>query len=129
MLVLTHHPDRTAEAPLALGTQGPPWDATWALDQKSRSHRRPERLPLAYLQGLLSEAERKPSWQVAEVCGEATPYGVQYLLSRADWDADAVRDELRLYVMPHLGEPHGVLVLDHPGFLNKGQHAAGVARQ
>jgi hypothetical protein len=48
---------------------------------------------LAYLQGLLSEAERKNSWQVAEVCGETTPYGFQYLLSRADWDANAIRDE------------------------------------
>ncbi len=50
---------------------------------------------LAYLQGLLSEVERKNSWQVAAVCGEPTPYGFQYVLSRADWDADAVRDELR----------------------------------
>jgi SRSO17 transposase len=84
---------------------------------------------LAYLQGLLSEAERKNSWQVAEVCGEPTPYGFQYLLSRADWDADAVRDELRLYVMQHLGDPTGVLVLDETGFLKKGEHSAGVARQ
>lgn len=84
---------------------------------------------LAYLQGLLSEAERKNSWQVAEVCGESTPYGFQYLLSRADWDADAVRDELRTYSMQHLGDPHGVLVLDETGFLKKGQHSAGVARQ
>jgi SRSO17 transposase len=83
----------------------------------------------AYLQGLLSEAERKNSWQVAEVCGEATPYGFQYLLSRADWDADAVRDELRRYVIQHLGDPHGVLVLDETGFLKKGEHSAGVARQ
>ena len=83
---------------------------------------------LAYLRGLLSEAERKNSWQVAEVCGEATPYGFQYLLSRADWDADAVRDELRIYSMQHLGEPHGVLVLDETGFLKKGRHSAGVAR-
>lgn len=84
---------------------------------------------LAYLRGLLSEAERKNSWQVAEVCGEPTPYGFQYLLSRADWDADAVRDELRTYSMQHLGDPHGVLVLDETGFLKKGQHSAGVARQ
>ena len=83
----------------------------------------------AYLQGLLSEAERKNSWQVAEVCGEATPYGFQYLLSRADWDADAVRDELRFYVIQHLGDPNGVLVLDETGFLKKGVHSAGVARQ
>src|SRR5262245_51174663 len=54
---------------------------------------------LAYLRGLLSEAERKNSWQVADVCGELTPYGFQYWLSRADWDADTVRDELRLYSM------------------------------
>jgi SRSO17 transposase len=83
----------------------------------------------AYLQGLLSEAERKNSWQVAEVCGESTPYGFQYLLSRADWDADAVRDELRLYVIQHLADPTGVLVLDETGFLKKGEHSAGVARQ
>ena len=84
---------------------------------------------MAYLQGLLSEVERKNSWQGAEVCGEPTPYGFQYLLSRADWDADAVRDELRTYSMQHLGDPNGVLVLDETGFLKKGQHSAGVARQ
>jgi SRSO17 transposase len=84
---------------------------------------------LAYLQGLLSAAERKNSWQVAEVCGEPTPYGFQYLLSRADWDADAVRDELRLYILQYLGDPNGVLVLDETGFVKKGRHSAGVARQ
>jgi SRSO17 transposase len=84
---------------------------------------------LAYLRGLLSEAERKNSWQVAEVCGEPTPYGFQYLLSRADWDADAVRDELRTYSVQHLGDPGGVLVLDETGFLKKGRRSAGVARQ
>jgi SRSO17 transposase len=50
------------------------------------------------------------------------------LLSRADWDADAVRDELRIYSMQHLAEPHGVLVLDETGFRKKGRHSAGVAR-
>ena len=84
---------------------------------------------LAYLQGLLSEAARKNSWQVAEVCGETTPYGFQYLLSRADWDANAVRDELRTYIIQHLGDSHGVLILDETGFLKKGRHSAGVARQ
>jgi SRSO17 transposase len=83
----------------------------------------------AYLQGLLSEAERKNSWQVAEVCGESTPYGFQYLLSRADWDAEAIREELRRYVVQHLGDPNGVLVLDETGFPKKGRHSAGVARQ
>jgi SRSO17 transposase len=83
---------------------------------------------LAYLRGLLSEAERQNSWQVAEVCGEPTPYGFQYVLSRADWDANAVRDELRIYILHHLGDANGVLVLDETGFLKKGQHSAGVAR-
>jgi SRSO17 transposase len=83
----------------------------------------------AYLQGLLSAVERKNSWQMAEVCGEPTPYGFQYVLNRADWDADAVRDELRTYVGQHLGDPNGVLVLDETGFLKKGEHSAGVARQ
>jgi SRSO17 transposase len=84
---------------------------------------------LAYRRGLLSEAERKHSWQVAEVCGEPTPYGFQYLLSRAEWDADAVRDELHTYIRQHLGDPNSVLVLDETGFLKKGRHSAGVARQ
>jgi SRSO17 transposase len=83
---------------------------------------------LAYLRGLLSEAERQNSWQVAEVCGEPTPYGFQYVLSRADWDANAVRDELRIYILHHLGDANGVLVLDETGFLKKGQHSAGVVR-
>ena len=83
----------------------------------------------AYLQGLLSSADRKNSWQVAEACGEPTPYGFQYLLNRADWDADAVRDALCTYVIQHLGDPHGVLVLDETGFVKKGRHSAGVARQ
>jgi SRSO17 transposase len=47
------------------------------------------------LRGLLSEAERKHSWPVAEACGEPTPYGFQYVLARADWDADLVREEVR----------------------------------
>jgi SRSO17 transposase len=84
---------------------------------------------MAYLQGLLSEAERKNSWPLAEVCGESTPDGFQYVLNRADWEAEAVRDELRHYVIPHLGDSHGVLVLDETGCLKKGEHSAGVARQ
>ena len=84
---------------------------------------------MEYLCGLLSEAERKNSWQVAEVCGEPTPYGFQYLLNRADWDADAARDELRTYVIQHLEDIDGVLVLDETGFVKKGRHSAGVARQ
>lgn len=82
----------------------------------------------AYLQGLLSSAERKNSWQLAEICSKPAPYGCQYLLNRADWDADTVRDELRTYVSQHLGDPNGVLVLDETGVVKKGCHSAGVAR-
>jgi SRSO17 transposase len=83
---------------------------------------------MIYLDGLLSPAERNNSWQLAEICGEPTPYGFQYLLGRADWDADAVRDERRTDVSQHLGDPHGVLVLDETGLVKTGCHSAGVAR-
>jgi SRSO17 transposase len=84
---------------------------------------------LAYLKGLLSSVERKNSWQLAEAVGDTTPYGMQHLLGRADWDADAVRDELRRYVTEHLGDPNGVGILDETGFLKKGTKSVGVARQ
>ena len=83
----------------------------------------------AYLRGLLSPVERKNGWQLAEVNGDTTPYGVQHLLGRAQWDADALRDDLRSYVVEHLGNPQAVQVVDETGFLKKGQHSAGVARQ
>jgi SRSO17 transposase len=89
----------------------------------------PRRRAMAYLRGLLSPAERKNSWQLAEISGDATPYGLQHLLRRALWDPEAVRDELRTYVMEHLGDTNAVLVIDETGFLKKGHHSAGVARQ
>jgi SRSO17 transposase len=89
----------------------------------------PRQRAMAYLRGLLSPAERKNSWQLAEVSGDATPYGLQHLLRRALWEPDAVRDALRRYLLAHLGEAHAVLVIDETGFLKKGQHSAGVARQ
>jgi SRSO17 transposase len=84
---------------------------------------------LAYLRGLLSPAERKNGWQLAEVLGEATPYGIQHLLGRAQWEADAVRDELQQYVIDYLADPEGTMVIDETGFLKKGHHSVGVARQ
>jgi SRSO17 transposase len=89
----------------------------------------PRQRAMAYLRGLLSRAERKNSWQLAEISGDATPYAFQHLLRRALWDPEAVRDELRRYIIQHLGDPAAVLVLDETGFLKKGQHSAGVARQ
>jgi len=82
-----------------------------------------------YLRGLLSETERKNGWQLAEVAGNATPYGIQHLLGRANWDADAVRDELREYVSEHLSGEGSVLVVDETGFIKKGDKSLGVKRQ
>jgi SRSO17 transposase len=82
-----------------------------------------------YLQGLLASVERKNGWQMAEALGEANAHGVQRLLEEADWDEDAVRDEVRRYVIEQLGEPGGMLVVDETGFVKKGKKSAGVARQ
>ena len=84
---------------------------------------------LRYLKGLLCPIERKNGWQLAEHNGETTPDGMQRLLNAAKWDADAVRDDLRSYVVDHLGDESAVLVVDETGFLKKGTHSAGVARQ
>ncbi len=82
-----------------------------------------------YLKGLLSPVERKNGWQLAEAVGEGTPYGTQQFLYRARWDADGVRDDLREYVVTHLGDDQAVLVVDETGFVKKGTHSAGVKRQ
>ncbi|KVZ10406.1 IS701 family transposase [Burkholderia ubonensis] len=96
-------------------------------NQFSRSESR-ER-SLSYLKGLLGTAERKNGWQLAEWIGDSTPDGVQYLLERARWDADAARDVLRHYVVEQLGAHDAVLVVDETGFIKKGEHSAGVQRQ
>jgi SRSO17 transposase len=89
----------------------------------------PRRRALAYLQGLLSQVERKNSWWLAEQAGEVTPDGMQRLLNGSGWDADGVRDDLGDYVVEQLGDPGAVLVLDETGFVKKGDRSAGVQRQ
>jgi SRSO17 transposase len=84
---------------------------------------------MSYLAGLLSPAERKNSWQLAELSGDPNPYGFQHLLGRADWDPDTLRDRLRTYVTDYLTDSDAVGVIDETGFLKKGSHSAGVARQ
>ena len=86
----------------------------------------PRRRVLAYLRGLLGPVGRKNGWQLAEHAGEATPDGMQRLLSTADWDPDLVRDDLRAYVVEHLGDSAAVLVVDETGFLKKGTTSVGV---
>jgi SRSO17 transposase len=89
----------------------------------------PRQRVLRYLTGLLSLAERKNGWQLAELAGEATPDGMQRLLSTAHWNADAVRDDLVAYVLECLADPAAVLVLDETGFVKKGTKSVGVAPQ
>jgi SRSO17 transposase len=82
-----------------------------------------------YLAGLLAPLERKNGWHLAEAAGDASPDSVQDFLARMRWDADAVRDDLRAYVVEHLGDGDAVLVLDETGFLKKGECSVGVQRQ
>jgi SRSO17 transposase len=83
----------------------------------------------AYLLGLLSHTERKNGWTLAEFAGDASPDGLQRLLSFSPWDEDACRDAVRRYVARQLGDPGAVLAVDETGFLKKGRMSAGVARQ
>src|SRR5437879_6473504 len=92
---------------------------------------RPEpcRRALAYLQGILSSIERKNGWHLAEHAREATPYGMQRLLSSAVWDADLVRDDLREYVLEQLGDPQAIVAIDETSFPKRGSKSAGVQVQ
>src|SRR6266571_3126922 len=83
----------------------------------------------AYLRGLLSPVERKNGWQLAEEAGFSTPYAMQYLLNRAVWESDQLRDQLQAYVRQMIGDPNGVYVLDETGFLKKGKKSVGVQKQ
>jgi SRSO17 transposase len=82
-----------------------------------------------YLRGLLTEAERKNSWQVAEAVGDRTPDRMQRLLYQVPWDADAARDRLQHFVIETFGDPEGIGVVDETGFRKYGTHSVGVARQ
>lgn len=82
-----------------------------------------------YLRGLISRIERKNGWQLAEELGEQTPTNLQHFVARSQWSADEVRDDLRQYVVEHLGSADGVLVVDETGFLKKGEKSVGVKRQ
>lgn len=118
----------------AVGTKGV---KSWAVELE-RLHERvsgrffrhePRRRAFGYLRGLLSGVERKNGWQLAEEVGEATPDGMQRLLATARWDADGVRDDLRAYVMEHLGGADGVLIVDETSVIKKGTKSVGVQCQ
>ena len=79
--------------------------------------------------GLLSDAKRKNSWQMAEMVGARVPYAFQHLLGEARWDADGVRDVVRAYVVENLYAPSAVGVLDETDFVKQGKKSVGVQRQ
>ena len=82
-----------------------------------------------YLRGLLSPVPRKNCWQMAEAMGDKDPQAMQRLLFGAQWDADAVRDELQAFVIERFGEADGIGIVDETGFLKKGTKSVGVKRQ
>jgi SRSO17 transposase len=89
----------------------------------------PRRRARAFVLGVLSGLRRKNCWTIAELAGDLTPDGMHHLLAGARWDADAVRDDLRGYVVEHLGSADAVLVVDETGDVKKGTASAGVQRQ
>jgi SRSO17 transposase len=82
-----------------------------------------------YLRGLLAPVRRKNCWQMAEAMGQNDPQALQRLLFGAQWDADAVRDELQTFVIERFGEADGIGIVDETGFLKKGTKSVGVKRQ
>jgi len=89
----------------------------------------PRRRARAFVLGLLSDLPRKNCWTIAEHAGDSGPEGMQHLLSRAVWDADAVRDDVRALAVEHLGSRDAMLVVDETGDVKKGIHTVGVQRQ
>jgi len=89
----------------------------------------PHQRLLYFLQGVLSQVERKNGWQLAEQAREVTPYGMQRLLSGAVWDVDAVRDELRAFALQYLGSAGAIIALDETCFPKRGKKSAGVKKQ
>ncbi|MBV6703292.1 IS701 family transposase [Kitasatospora aureofaciens] len=89
----------------------------------------PRRRARAFVVGLLADLPRKNCWTIAEHAGDASPAGMQHLLSRASWDADHVRDDIRAFVVEHLADQDAVLVVDETGDLKKGTASVGVQRQ
>src|ERR1700726_71381 len=82
-----------------------------------------------FLEGLLGDEQRKTGWMRAEAAGDPGPWRQQAILGRGRWDADALRDIVRDYVVEHLAADDAVLVIDETGFLKQGRASCGVGRQ
>jgi SRSO17 transposase len=82
-----------------------------------------------FLDGLLGPERRKTGWMRAEAAGDPGPWRQQAILGRGRWEADALRDVVRDYVLETLADPDAVLVIDETGFLKQGKASCGVGRQ
>jgi SRSO17 transposase len=69
-----------------------------------------------FLEGLLGNEPRKTGWMRAEAAGDPGPWRQQAILGRGRWDADALRDIVRDYVLESLADEDAVLVIDETGF-------------
>jgi SRSO17 transposase len=82
-----------------------------------------------FLEGLLRGERRKTGWMRAESAGDPGPWRQQAILGRDRWDADALRDIVRDYVVENLAADDAILVIDETGFLKQGKASCGVGRQ
>ena len=82
-----------------------------------------------FLDSLLGNEPRKTGWMRAEAAGDPGPWRQQAILGRGRWQADALREIVRDYVVEHLADKDAVLVVDETGFLKQGKASCGVARQ
>ncbi len=89
------------------------------------SRSEPRESALAYLRGLLAPLQRKNGWTLAEEAGHTGPDRLHRMLNRIEWDAEEVLDDVREYVVEHLGDQDAVLIVDGTGFLKKGGRADG----
>src|SRR3954453_19397511 len=110
-----------------------PWEADFEAFQARFApffqRREPREHAQQYVRGLLSPAERKNTWQMAEALGADDPQGLQRLLYSSPWDAEAVWPELHRFVVEQFGDPAGIAVLDETAFVKKGNRSVGVKRQ
>jgi SRSO17 transposase len=81
------------------------------------------------VRALLADVPRKNSWQLADHVGHRNAYRFEWLLGGAKWDADVLRDQVRAYVVEHLGADDGVLIADDTQAIKKGDKSVGVAYQ
>jgi SRSO17 transposase len=82
-------------------------------------------------QAMMAHLERRNCWTLAEHAGEAGPWRFQHLLSRASWDDDQVRSEIRAWTSEQLSAATGLRVqaVDETGDVKKGASTVGVQRQ